>query len=325
MLRDRLDDRIRTKAELERVAGGLPTLGLIPTVAEWKDRKNPFLIAAEHAKSPPAEAYRGLRTSIQFIGLEHSIRTLQITSPAAADGKTTTSANLAVTMAQSGQNVVLVSCDLRRPRIHEFFGIPNEVGFTSVLVGDATLEDALVGLPAFGRLTILPSGPIPPNPSELLGSKKAGDVFALLAQAADLVIIDSPPVLPVTDAAVLAGTVDAVVLVAAARRTTRKDLARSVEVLSRVHAPLAGLVLNGASEADTYVYYRYGDQYGYGYRDAPDEPRQDVPSPKVDAPDSRVDAPSPRVANRRSSLSTVTQRRGGTCCRPAACRRLRAE
>jgi succinoglycan biosynthesis transport protein ExoP len=265
LLRERLDDRIRTKTELERVAKGLPSLGLIPTVGEWRDRKKPFLIAAEHAKSPPAEAYRGLRTSIQFIGLDRSIKTVQITSPAAADGKTTTSANLAVTMAESGQSVVLVSCDLRRPRIHEFFGVGNNIGFTSVLVGDASLEDALISLPKFGNLTLLPSGPVPPNPSELLGSTKARDVFSLLAQAADVVVIDSPPVLPVTDAAVLATHVDAVLLVAAAKTTTRRDVTRSIELLNRVSAPIVGLVLNRASEADCYVYYRYGDQYGYGY------------------------------------------------------------
>ncbi len=279
LLRERLDDRIRTKAELEKVAGGLPSLGLIPTVSEWRDKKRPFLVAAEHAKSPPAEAYRGLRTSIQFIGLDRTIKTVQITSPAAADGKTTTSANLAVTMAESGQNVVLVSCDLRRPRIHEFFGLANNFGFTSVLVGDTRLEDALVSVPKFGNLTVLPSGPVPPNPSELLGSTKAQEVFARLAQAADVVIIDSPPVLPVTDAAVLAGHVDAVVIVAAAQTTTRRDISRSIEVLNRVDAPIVGVVLNGASEADCYVYYRYGDQYGYGYGYATrKEPRGGVQS-----------------------------------------------
>ena len=247
-------------------------------VSEWRDKKKPFLVAAEHPKSPPAEAYRGLRTSIQFIGLDRTIKTVQITSPAAADGKTTTSANLAVTMAESGQNVVLVSCDLRRPRIHEFFGLANNFGFTSVLVGDTRLEDALISVPKFGNLTVLPSGPVPPNPSELLGSTKARDVFALLAQAADVVIIDSPPVLPVTDAAVLAGHVDAVVIVAAAQTTTRRDISRSIEVLNRVEAPIVGVVLNGASEADCYVYYRYGDQYGYGYVRTRKEPRGGVQS-----------------------------------------------
>jgi len=266
LLRERLDDRIRTKDELEGIAGNLPSLGLIPVVAEWRDRKKPFLISSVHPKSPPAEAYRGLRTSIQFVSLDKTIKTLQITSPAAADGKTTTAANLAVTMAESGRSVVLVGCDLRRPRTHEFFDLPNNVGFTSVLVGDARLEDALRSVPDYESLTILPSGPVPPNPSELLGSVKAREVFNRLAGVADIVILDSAPVLPVTDATVLASQVDAVLLVVAAGTTIRKDVARSVEVLGRVDAPVAGYVLNGASEADCYVYYRYGDQYGYGYK-----------------------------------------------------------
>lgn len=266
LLRERLDDRIRTKDELERVAQGLPSLGLIPLVGEWRNKKQPFLSSALHPNSPPAEAYRGLRTSIQFIGLDKAIKTLQITSPTAGEGKTTTSANLAVTMAESGRKVVLVDCDLRRPRIHEFFGLSNQVGFTSVLVGDVRLEEVLTSDPRYGNLTVLPSGPIPPNPSELLGSAKAREVFALLGQDTDMVIIDSAPVLPVTDAAVLASEVDAVLLVAAAGTTTRRDVARSVETLGRVEARLVGFVLNGASEADSYVYYRYGGQYGYGQK-----------------------------------------------------------
>jgi succinoglycan biosynthesis transport protein ExoP len=304
LLRERLDDRIRTKAELERVSGGLPSLGLIPTVSEWHDRRKPFLVAAEHSKSPPAEAYRGLRTSIQFIGLDRTIKTVQITSPATADGKTTTSANLAVTMAEAGQNVVLVSCDLRRPRIHEFFGLANNFGFTSVLVGDISLQDALVSVRKFGSLTVLPSGPVPPNPSELLGSAKARGVFAALAKAADIVIIDSPPVLPVTDAAVLAAYVDAVVIVAAARTTTRMDISRSIEVLNGVEAPVAGVVLNRASEADCYVYYRYGDQYGYGYATRK-EPRGGVQSngsADLAPPTSKV-APSEGVARHSDQQS----------------------
>ena len=119
-------------------------LGLIPVIDEWRDRKRPYLVAPDAPKSPPTEAYRGLRTSVQFMALEEPTKVLQITSPSAGDGKTTTSANLAWIMAEAGQRVVLVGCDLRRPRIHEFFGLPNEIGFTSVLLGEAELEDALL-------------------------------------------------------------------------------------------------------------------------------------------------------------------------------------
>jgi succinoglycan biosynthesis transport protein ExoP len=175
-----------------------------------------------------------------------------------------------VTMAQAGQEVVLIGCDLRRPRIQEFFGLPNDVGFTSVLVGDATLEDALISVPNVDRLTLLPSGPIPPNPSELLGSPRASQVFSMLGKEADLVIIDSPPVLPVTDAAVLAGKVDAVLLVVAAGGTTKREISRSIEALGRVDAAIVGMVLNKAAESDSYAYYRYGYGYGYGSRSKSD-------------------------------------------------------
>jgi Mrp family chromosome partitioning ATPase len=139
-----------------------------------------------------------------------------------------------------------------------------------VLVGDATLEDALISVPNIDRLTLLPSGPIPPNPSELLGSPRASEVFTLLGKEADLVIIDSPPVLPVTDAAVLAGKVDAVLLVVSAGGTTKREITRSIEALGRVDASIVGMVLNRAAESDSYAYYRYGYGYGYGSRSKSD-------------------------------------------------------
>ena len=137
LLRDNLDDRVRGKVGLEQLVPGIPVLGLIPVINEWHNRKKPFLVAQAHPKSPPTEAYRGLRTSVQFMALANPTKVLQITSPSAGDGKTTTSANIAWIMAEAGQRVVLVSCDLRRPRIHEFFGLQNDVGFTSVLLGEA--------------------------------------------------------------------------------------------------------------------------------------------------------------------------------------------
>ena len=262
---ERLDDRIRSKQDLEQVSEGLPSLGLIPVVQGWKNARVPLLVALDRPTSPAAEAYRGLRTSIQFVGLDRPVRKLQVTSPAVADGKTTTSANLAATLAQAGQRVVIVSCDLRRPRIHEFFGLSNDVGLTSVLVGDVNLVDALVAVPGFNQLTLLPAGPIPPNPSELLGSRRARELFEVLAEESDIVVFDSPPVLPVTDATVIAAGMDAVLLVAMSSVTTVRDFRQSIEVLGRVDAPLFGTILNGASEADSYMYYRYGYQYGYGY------------------------------------------------------------
>ncbi len=264
LLRDNLDDRIRGKDDLEHVVPGTPVLGLIPVIDDWRDRKRPYLVAQTHPKSPPTEAYRGLRTSVQFMSLENPTRVLQITSPSPGDGKTTTSANLAWIMAEAGQRVVLVGCDLRRPRIHEFFGLPNDIGFTSVLLGEAELEDALLRVPNQSHLQVLPTGPVPPNPSELLSSAKTHEVFKNLSARADIVVVDSAPVLPVTDAAVLSTHADAILLVVSAGMDRRRDTVRSVEMLNQINAPIVGTVLNRAPETDSYAYYHYG--YGYSER-----------------------------------------------------------
>ena len=131
-----------------------------------------MLVSLTDPKSPAAEAYRSLRTSIHFLGLDRPIRTLQVTSASAGEGKTTTLANLGVALAQSGQRVVIVSCDLRRPRLHEFFGLSNTFGFTSVLLGDVPLSRAIQPVEEEDRLMLLASGPTPPNPSELLGGRR---------------------------------------------------------------------------------------------------------------------------------------------------------
>jgi len=258
LLRDNLDDRIRSKDQLEQFMPGIPVLGLIPVIDDWRDRKLPFLVARTRPKSPPTEAYRGLRTSIQFMALEHPTKVLQITSSFAGDGKTTTSANLAWIMAEAGQRVVLVGCDLRRPRIHEFFGLPNDTGFTSVLVGEAELEDAVLQVPHQPRLKLLPTGPVPPNPSELLSSAKTREVFKRLSDYGDIVIVDSAPVLPVTDAAVLSRHADAILLVVSGGMAKRRDVVRSMEMLHQINAPIVGTVLNRAPETDSYAYYQYG-------------------------------------------------------------------
>lgn len=268
LFRDYLDDRIRERDDLTEAAPGLPILGMIPEVPDWKDRRNPFLVELARPRSPSAEAYRSLRTSIQFMGVENPIKMLQVTSPAAADGKTTTSANLAVAMAEAGTRVVLVSCDLRKPRIHEFFGLHNDVGLTSVLVGDASLVDAIQNVPEVDTLSLIASGPVPPNPSELLAGAHSRRIFAELSHQFDIVLIDSSPLLPVTDGSVLAGMSDAVLLITAANLSTRRDITRGLELLDRVSANVVGCVLNRAVAGDAYVYYRYG--YGSTYGAAPE-------------------------------------------------------
>jgi tyrosine-protein kinase len=269
LLRDYFDDRIRSREDLEEAVPAIPIVGMIPEVSDWRNRRKPFLVELARPRSPAAEAYRSLRTSIQFMSLDHPVKLLQITSGAASEGKTTTSANLAVAMAEAGTQVVLVSCDLRKPRIHEFFDLRNGVGLTSVLLGNVELNDALQSVPGVPNLTLLGSGPVPPNPSELLSGRRAGQVFADLTREFDVVLLDSSPLLPVTDGSILAGMSDAVLLVAAADYSTKRDVGRSLESLSRVSANVVGLVLNRASTSDSYVYYRYG--YGYGYGSGPNE------------------------------------------------------
>jgi capsular exopolysaccharide synthesis family protein len=264
-LRDYLDETIKSKEDLERATGGLTVLGLIPVVAGWKDGDEPQIVAMKAPSSQAAEAYRTLRTSVRFLGLDRPIQLLQLTSATAAEGKTTTLANLAVTMASAGNRVVAVCCDLRRPRLHEFFELENKVGFTSVLVGEETLERALQPVPDQPRLSVLSAGPTPANPAELLSSPRVKALFDELRGSADIVLIDSPPILPVTDGLILSGLVDATIVVATTNRTSRKDLHRTLELLGQMQANVVGSVLNGVDPSRTYG-LAYGDRSGrYGY------------------------------------------------------------
>jgi polysaccharide biosynthesis transport protein len=275
-LRDYLDDSIRTKDDLERASAGLPVLGLIPAMAAWRNHKTAYLVTAEKPTSPAAEAYRTLRTSVQFLGLERPLHTLVVTSPTKAEGKTTTLANLAVTLAQAGNRVALLDCDLRRPRIHQFFGLTNEVGFTSVLLGTDPLAVAVRPVEAYPSLYILASGPPPPDPSELLSSQRTREVVDALRARCDFLLIDSPPVLPVSDALVLSGFVDAMLLVVSADQTTKRGLNRSVELLMQMDAPLLGTVLNDIGPERAYAYghagYAYYERRSKGGRKAASTP-----------------------------------------------------
>ncbi len=252
-LQEHLDDTVKDKEDLDRALPELPVLGLIPVVPGWKDLGTARVVSISDPTSPAAEAYRSLRTSVQFLSLDGPLRLIQVTSPNTSDGKTTTLANLAVALSRAGQRVLVVCCDLRRPRIHEFFGLDNAVGFTSVLLGDVPLSAALQQVTA-GGLALLASGPPPPNPSELLASNRTSDLLRALRRESDVVLVDSPPVLPVSDAAVLSRMVDATILVGEAGRTTRREYRRSVEVLTQVDAKLIGTVLNGVQEVDGYGY-----------------------------------------------------------------------
>ncbi|HVT76877.1 MAG TPA: polysaccharide biosynthesis tyrosine autokinase [Acidimicrobiales bacterium] len=257
---DFLDDSVKNVEEVERIVRPLPILGAIPAIVDWRNRHQARLVTIEDTGSTPAEAYRSFRTNVQFAGLRREAHVLQVSSPVAAEGKTTTLSNLAVTLSLAGQRVTVVDCDLRRPRVHEFFGCTNELGFTSVLLGDAPLSHALqtVRLPNGGSIHLLASGPLPPNPAELLGTARVNELLAALRADNDYVLIDAPPVLPVTDAVVLSARVDGVVLVATAKVTGRRDLTKALSTFEAAQAPMLGVVVNGAEVTSNYAYeYSY--------------------------------------------------------------------
>jgi capsular exopolysaccharide synthesis family protein len=268
-LRESLDDTIVSREDLDRTQPGLPVLSVLPAVSG----RNKDLVSTTRPHSDAAEAYRSLRTSVQFLGLDQPAKLLQITSPRSAEGKTTVVANLAVTLAAAGLRVVAVDCDLRRSRLHAVFGLSNKEGFTSVLIGQTPLSAALQPVEGHENLSVLTSGERPPNPAELLSGARAGEVFSALERRADMVIVDCPPVLPVTDAVLIATSMDATLLVVSSGTTTGKDLSGALEVLGQVDAPVVGVVLNAL---ETNAGYRYRYRYSYSY-----EPRHSVPADRA--------------------------------------------
>jgi capsular exopolysaccharide synthesis family protein len=214
------------------------------------------LITLTDPRSPISEAYRTLRTNLQFSSLDKPIRTLVVTSPAPDEGKSTTVANLAVTMAQGGRRTILVDCDLRRPSLHELLGLAQEPGLTDLLLEDdgrpALQETGVEGL------QFLSSGPLPPNPADMLGSNKIDQMIALLAEQADVVLFDAPPVIAVADATILGVKVDGVLLVVSAGKTRREHAERAKEMLEKANVRIVGAALTNAAKEDSGV----GDYYG---------------------------------------------------------------
>jgi non-specific protein-tyrosine kinase len=257
-----LDDTVKSPDDVTRLTG-LSTLGAIARLKDAGSQRQ--LIAWLQTKAPETEAYRTLRTNIQFSSVDKPIRTLLVTSSGPSEGKSTTAANLAVVMAQTGQKVILVDTDLRRPVIHKTFSVPNNVGITtSLLAGEDADLTAYTQPTEIENLSVLTSGPIPPNPSELLGSRRMAHVVEQLSKAADLVIFDTPPVLVVTDASVLGRQVDGVVLVADAGGTREQALAQTVNELRKTGANLLGIALNRLDSRSRGYYYYY---YYYYYTD----------------------------------------------------------
>lgn len=236
-----LDDTITGPGDLGARASALPCLGEVPAVPRASSRD---VVALDDPDSPAAEAYRTVRTGLPFVGGGAPKSVIQLTGPSSGEGKTTTATNLAVTVAAGGRRVCLVSGDLRRPRVEELLDVPREPGLSSVVLGEDPLADALVPVERQHWLTVLPAGRVPPNPAELIASRACARLFDALREQFDLVVVDSAPALPVTDAAVLSELVDATVVVVAAERTTKAELDRTLEVLDQVRAPVVALVVN---------------------------------------------------------------------------------
>jgi non-specific protein-tyrosine kinase len=264
-LRERLDDSLRGRLDLEANLAA-PVLAVIPRVPGWRNKHDARLVTREQPKSAVAEAYRTLRTSISFLAAQRGLKVIMISSPAAGEGKTTTAANLALVLADAGKRVVLVSADLRKPRVHRFFGLQNEIGLSSVLSEEIQPWEAILD-PGVENLRVLLSGPVPSRPAELLQSDQMSEILAGLREVADYVVIDTPPMLLVADALALGPLVDGVLFVADSEHTSRSAVAHSREQLEQVGAPVIGSVLNNfdPSKAKAYRHYGYYGAYrGYG-------------------------------------------------------------
>jgi capsular exopolysaccharide synthesis family protein len=201
------------------------------------------LVSVSEPRSPISEAYRTLRTNLDFASLDLALKTLVVTSAGVGEGKSTTLANLAVVSAQAGRNVILVDSDLRRPTLHQVFDLGNDTGLTTVILDEKALAAPPLQDSGIEGLSVLTSGPQPPNPAELMGSKRMDELTAVLAERADQVFFDSPPVVAVTDAAVLATKVDGVLLVIGAGKTRREQARSAVRRLEQINARLVGTVL----------------------------------------------------------------------------------
>ena len=266
VIRERLDNTVKDEGDV-RALTDAPSLGRI---SFFPDADKSPLIVHEQPGSLRAEEFRHLRTNLRFVNTTGQVQAIVVTSSVPSEGKSTTVSNLAITLAEAGMRVALIEGDLRRPKVAEYLGLEGAVGLTNVLIGQLSLTDALQQW-GDGNLTVLPSGPIPPNPSELLGSSAMADVIEKLRSDFDIVLIDAPPLLPVTDASILAGSTSGVVLIARAGVTKRDQLTKSFETLAVVQAPVLGFVVNAVQRSRKEE--AYGGYYGYRAEDEKDTSR----------------------------------------------------
>lgn len=264
-LKEYLDRSVKT-AEDVSVLTGLSTLGAIPKFKTNKDEKG-GLITEAHPRSSISEAFRMLRTNLQFATLDKPAQTVMVAAPGPAEGKSSVLANLAVTLAQSGKKVVVVDTDLRRSTLHGLFGMPNDVGFSNLLLAQNPDVPGYLHSNKVEGVKVLAAGPSPSNPADLLGSSRMSYLIDKLKKEADVVLFDSPPVLAVADATILAPKVDGVILVVNAGTTRPEALSETKEMLLKGNANILGVVLNRVDKEGSgayYYHYRSSEYYGEG-------------------------------------------------------------
>ncbi|MCS6845537.1 MAG: polysaccharide biosynthesis tyrosine autokinase [Caldilineales bacterium] len=289
-----LDDTVKLPEDAARVTG-LPALGSLVKYPGNDGRRK--LVALNTPRSVLAEGYRTLRTNIQFSSLDRPLRTLMVTSASPGEGKSTTVANLAVVMAQSGKRAVLVDTDLRRPVLHEIFGVANSVGLTTALLQPAGSDlSSMLQPTGCEGLWLMTSGPLPPNPSELLGSQRMAELVAQLCRQADIVLFDSPPVLAVADAAVLSRLADGVLLVVESAKTPEGAVRRAAQELARAQAPVLGVVITQLSPKLAGSNFYYYDYYRVDADEGGDRSDSQRPSRSPGRPRLAAEPPRPTAA-----------------------------
>ena len=292
-VRERLDDRFRGRPDLEKALGA-PVLATVPRF-QARRRRDRGLRGPLDPTGAASEAYRTLRTALQFICAQMSIKSILVTSPSAHEGKTSTAANLGIAISQAGLRVALVSADLRRPQLEKHFEVDVHAGLTTWLLGEEQdLGRLLLVHPDIPNLSLLPAGPIPSNPAELLTSPRFGELISTLEEMADIVLVDSPPVLPVADAAIIASLVGATVLIVDAANTRRSAAVHAKEQIERVGGLLVGAVLNGFDPSTTPYYY---EPYYYSRYYEPD--KQEGGSGNSQATETRLEEAAPQPTTRR--------------------------
>jgi non-specific protein-tyrosine kinase len=255
-----LDDTLKNPDDVQKELG-LTTLGAVPVIENPGDE----MVMLSGSQSAATEAYRVLRTNLQFVAVDRPLRTLLVGSPAPTEGKSLTVANLGAALAQAGKRVVVVDTDLHRPRLHKLFKLRNNAGITTALLEERPVLDGLLQETAVPGLRVLTSGPLPPNPAELLGSTRMKELLGELSAQADVVVLDSPPATALSDAAILSTQADGVLLVLDSGRTRREVAKRSLEALKRVNARVVGALLNRMPTRGAGYYYYYYYYYTHYY------------------------------------------------------------